>query len=240
MKKFLWTLPILAVFLLVVLIPGNQRATSAQTPSCVTTGEAQALIGQNVVRLGTEACAWTWRSVPQVVNLKCPSSWICTIHEQDDRVVVQRGIGQTISGKAGTFRLPSGYQGGLELCIQYNRERDFGRSENPPFEVFLRLLHGDSPCPGAKLAEPAVAVGQWLDSPRGNPTCPRAGQWLLLYWSGPDTSMDKAAIACQTAVALWAFRNGRWIGFSPLAVAASDSFIVLGGEALMIRGGGDP
>jgi hypothetical protein len=101
-------------------------------------GAVQALIGLNVVCLGTEYDAYTWRSVPLVVDGVCPDGWICTLHLQDDRVVVVRGNGNKYAIKAGTFRRLSGYPASDAVhnaCALLTKEQVFGASQTPSFNV---------------------------------------------------------------------------------------------------------
>lgn len=108
------------------------------TTRCPATGEAQQEIGLSVVRLGSEACAWTWRSVPQVVEATVPSGYIATIHRENDKIVVVVGSGQRMRIKAATLRFSNGYPAGDAVrlpCQLLAKEQAFGQSERPSFTV---------------------------------------------------------------------------------------------------------
>jgi hypothetical protein len=85
-------------------------------------------------------------------------------------------------------------------------------------------------------------VPQWLDRPLTtaapqSKTCPPPNSWAFLYWGGPDsTQIAVAAATCPTADAYWSFRQGRWLGYTPSASAASDSWLVRIGDANFVRG----
>jgi hypothetical protein len=67
--------------------------------------------------------------------------------------------------------------------------------------------------------------------------CPDSGTWALLYWSGVDNApIATAADACVNVDNIWVSREGRWLGFAKAAVAASDSWQVLYGEAHFMHG----
>lgn len=118
-------------------VPGVTQSSE----NCPTTGEVQSAIGLSVVRIGTEACGFTWRSLPMTANGTCPSGWICTLHLSDDRKVVVSGTGQTLSIMAGTFRFPPAYPADdavnapNALCDILAKEQEFGRIEDPSFKV---------------------------------------------------------------------------------------------------------
>jgi hypothetical protein len=96
---------------------------------------------------------------------------------------------------------------------------------------------------GVVYASPAIqAGGRWLSAPPAGAgareSCPEARQWLLLYWGGPNnTAIAAAAEACPNADNLWVSREGRWLGYSKAAPAASENWNVIAGEAHFIRGG---
>jgi hypothetical protein len=90
-------------------------------------------------------------------------------------------------------------------------------------------------------ATPTPPASQWVDRPPSTPgatnTCPAAGQWLLVYWSGAEnTAIATAAGVCPDAAYYWVSRSGRWLGFSKASQGASDSWQVLTGEAHFVRG----
>jgi hypothetical protein len=101
-------------------------------------GAVQNLIGISVVCLGTEFDAYTWRSVPIAVAAICPQGWICTLHLQNDRIVVVQGDGSKYAIKAGTFRRLAGYPEGDSVhnaCALLVKEQTFGASQTPSFHV---------------------------------------------------------------------------------------------------------
>lgn len=105
--------------------------------ACPETGTAQVAIGLSVVRLGTEACAWTWRSVPAFFEANVPQGYIATLHLLDDRVVVTDSPGKQVI-KAGTFRFINGYPAGdavYDRCQLLKKEKAFGQQERPSFTV---------------------------------------------------------------------------------------------------------
>jgi hypothetical protein len=81
-------------------------------------------------------------------------------------------------------------------------------------------------------------VGQWLSSPPpyGQPQCPAASQWLLLYWAGATASIATSASACPNTDLFWVNRSGRWLGFAKAAPGASDTWESLTGEAHFAHG----
>jgi hypothetical protein len=73
-----------------------------------------------------------------------------------------------------------------------------------------------------------------ISSSSSQPTCSAAGQWLLLYWGGPSTPIGQAAPLCNGANRFWSNQGGRWLGFNPAAVQASDTWTVSTGEAAFV------
>src|SRR3989338_5223405 len=67
---------------------GAQAPLNPEGYSGPTTAEAKAALGLDVQRLRTEPAAFVWRSVPNVVNVTCPSGWICTFHLGTDEIKV--------------------------------------------------------------------------------------------------------------------------------------------------------
>lgn len=118
--------------------PALQPITTAQMP-CPTTGEVKTLTGVDVQRLATEVCAFVWRGSDKATTMAtCPSGWVCTWDVVNNIVVVQLGVGQTATIRAGTWRLPSAYPGNdavQNVCALYQKEKAFGLSENPSFQV---------------------------------------------------------------------------------------------------------
>ena len=80
----------------------------------------------------------------------------------------------------------------------------------------------------------------WQDQPPRGPrltsVCPQPGQWLLLYWGSGSLQIASIAGACPSADRYWTNREGRWLGFSPDAAGASDTWTVSYGEAHFIHG----
>lgn len=64
--------------------------------------------------------------------------------------------------------------------------------------------------------------------------CPSPGQWLLLYWAGPPSLIDKAALSCLGAQRAWASQQGRWRGYDAVNPQASDMWEVQPGEATFL------
>jgi hypothetical protein len=84
----------------------------------------------------------------------------------------------------------------------------------------------------------SASVGAWLNgpAPAGQPTCPPAGNWVFLYWGGPDnTPIATAAAACQNIDKVWTNRQGTWLAFSP-GSPANDNWDVRAGEGAFVRG----
>jgi hypothetical protein len=87
----------------------------------------------------------------------------------------------------------------------------------------------------------ATGASAWLSlpPPSGSPFCPRPGAWRLLYWGNPQkTPIDEAAADCPGADRFWISREGRWKGFSAANPEASDTWLVLPGEAHFVHGFG--
>lgn len=114
-------------------------AQPGQPSVCPDTGTAQTAIGLNVVRLGTEACAWTWRSNPLIsVERTVPSGYIGTLHLTDDKIVVTEGTGQKLVFQGATFRFVAAYPAGdavYDRCALLRKEQAFGQQERPSFTV---------------------------------------------------------------------------------------------------------
>jgi hypothetical protein len=94
---------------------------------------------------------------------------------------------------------------------------------------------------GTSTTPMTLATANWLDLPPAVPaarsSCPAGSLWSLLYWNGPnDTAIVSAAPICSTGDRFWVFRNGRWLGYSPLFPTASDTWNTLSGEAHFVRG----
>ena len=121
-------------------------------------GAVQSLLGISVVCLGTEYDAYTWRSVPIKVDATCPEGWICTLHlAEGDKIIVTETSGK-YSIVAGTFRRKTGYPSGDAVhnaCELLIKEKTFGASQNPKFDVFP---HGFT-CDGTKLTKTDAPAG---------------------------------------------------------------------------------
>lgn len=121
-------------------------------------GAVQSLLGISVVCLGTEYDAYTWRSVPIKVDATCPEGWICTLHlAEGDKIIVTETPGK-YSIVAGTFRRKTGYPSGDAVhnaCELLIKEKTFGASQNPKFDVFP---HGFT-CDGTKLTKSDSTAG---------------------------------------------------------------------------------
>ncbi len=113
--------------------------TSEVNSSCPTTEEAKTLTGVDVQRLGTESCAWVWRGVsPATTTATCPSGFVCTWDVVNDIVVVHLGVNQTAEIRAGTWRYIAAYpvnDVAHDICALYTKEKAFGLSEVPSFQV---------------------------------------------------------------------------------------------------------
>lgn len=113
--------------------------TSSQQLGCADkdVGAVQAMIGLNVVCLGTEYDAYTWRSVPVKVNANVPEGWIATLHLSNGEIVVTEKQG-TYEIVAGTFRRKAGYPSNDAVhnaCELLRKEQAFGASQRPSFTV---------------------------------------------------------------------------------------------------------
>jgi hypothetical protein len=115
------------------------EAPITSTAGCPTTGEVKTLTGVDVQRLATEPCAFVWRGTPPAtVVATCPTGWVCTWDVVGDVVVVHLGVGQKATIRAGTWRYINAYPPSdavHDVCVLYAKEKAFGLSENPPFEV---------------------------------------------------------------------------------------------------------
>ena len=113
-------------------------AAPAQLP-CPTTGEVKTLTGVDVQRIGTESCAFVWRGVtPATTIATCPLGFVCTFDVVNDVVVVHLGVNQTANIHAGTWRFIAAYpptDAVHDVCSLYQKEKAFGLSEVPSFEV---------------------------------------------------------------------------------------------------------
>ncbi len=125
--------------------PASTEAPALPTPaapansSCPTTQEAKNLTGVDVQRLGTEPCAWVWRGVPPATTFaRCPSGFACTWDVVNDITVVHSGVNQTAEIHAGTWRFVAAYPTSdavHDICALYQKEKAFGLSEVPSFQV---------------------------------------------------------------------------------------------------------
>ncbi|KKS98729.1 MAG: hypothetical protein UV73_C0001G0250 [Candidatus Gottesmanbacteria bacterium GW2011_GWA2_43_14] len=117
----------------------SEPSIDQPTGLCPTTEEAKNLTGVDVQRLGTESCAFVWRGVSgATVQATCPSDWVCTWDVVQDITVVHVGVDQTAQINAGTWRVPGGYPSDdavHNVCELYQKEKAFGASEVPSFEV---------------------------------------------------------------------------------------------------------
>ncbi len=112
-----------------------------------------------------------------------------------------------------------------------------------------------SPTPGPAAAVAVAPVTQattpptywtgpnrWRDGPSLTdytlfPRCPIHDSWLLLYWVGADgVGIEQGAPDCRNVDVYWAFRSGRWMGYSVDAPQASDKWNVEFGEAHFVHG----
>lgn len=105
--------------------------------NCWTTAEAKGLIGVDVQRIGTEACAWVYRSVGVgSVSMKCPIGAICTV-DTGNGIFVDMGPHQR-TAVAFTIRKIDSYPAGDGVhngCDKVVQEQQFGVQENPSFRV---------------------------------------------------------------------------------------------------------
>lgn len=126
--------------------PPQAQTTPTRVPNvplpaagCVTTGQAKAAIGLDIVREGSEPCGFEWRSNgAAVVEGKVASGWIATLHMENNviQVVTQPG---TYRIKAGTWRFMAAYPLGDpardDACGLLAKEQQFGQQEDPSFKV---------------------------------------------------------------------------------------------------------
>jgi hypothetical protein len=86
-------------------------------------------------------------------------------------------------------------------------------------------------------ATPIPGTGQFVGTPSGTTrTCPGAGEWLGLYWSGGETAVVTATRTCPTADRVWSRRGQQWRGYATDASGASDQFSVEIGEFVFVHG----
>jgi len=107
--------------------------------TCPDTALVKTLTGVDVQRVATEPCAFVWRGASNsTVNATCPSGFVCTWDVVNDVVVVHLGVNQSATIRAGTWRYINAYPPSdavHDVCVLYAKEKAFGLSENPPFEV---------------------------------------------------------------------------------------------------------
>ncbi len=126
--------PTVPVLLPAVPAPGIQYQLGCGDKNV---GAVQNKIGLSVVCLGTEYDAYTWRSVPQVVDAILPDGFIGTLHLANDKIVVTQDPGK-YPIVAGTFRRKAGYPAGdavYNACDLLIKEQAFGASQTPSFKV---------------------------------------------------------------------------------------------------------
>lgn len=122
-----------------------------------TTAQAKIDLGLDVQRLRTEHSAFVWRSFPNVVDVDCPSGYVCTVTLEDESIKVYQGqSGLKLRISAGTFRFIEGYSAddavhGNPPCMLLKQEQDFGVGEVPSFVVSA----GNFDCAVAQ-ADPAM------------------------------------------------------------------------------------
>lgn len=128
----------------------NTPTAAAVAKLCPTDIEAQRVLEVQVINNGTEDCAWTWNSKGAGSTVvTCPSGWVCTIHRADNnRIVVQLGLGQKVGAVAFTARYIKGYNPPVEACDQTRQEDEWGRSRILPFRVVYERVPGAPECPG--------------------------------------------------------------------------------------------
>jgi hypothetical protein len=101
-----------------------------------------------VQRIGNEPCAFVWRGAPGVTTTAiCPSGYVCTFDVVDDIVVVHLGVNQTARIRAGTWRMIAAYPSNdavHNVCNLYYKEKAFGLSEVPSFEVRFQAAYDGS------------------------------------------------------------------------------------------------
>jgi hypothetical protein len=129
--------------------PASQPAAHAQL-HCPTTGEVKTLTGVDVQRIGNEPCAFVWRgsgSPGVTTNAICPSGYVCTFDVGNDIVVVHLGVNQKARIRAGTWRMIAAYPSTdavHNVCNLYYKEKAFGLSEVPSFEVRFQAVYDGS------------------------------------------------------------------------------------------------
>lgn len=135
----------------VVQPPVVQQPLATSPVSSLTTEEVKRLTGVDVQRLGTESAAWVWRGVsPATTSAKCPSGFVCTFDVVGDIVVVHAGVGQSAQIRAGTWRQIAAYPTGdavHNICALYQKEKAFGLSEVPSFQVRFAAARDGSGTP---------------------------------------------------------------------------------------------
>jgi hypothetical protein len=109
---------------------------------------------------------------------------------------------------------------------------------NPSQSAFPTAVTGG---PNNNNSGTVSGPANWLDLPPAVPSarssCPASGSWALLYWSGAsETPIVSASPICSNGDRFWVFRNGRWLGFSPVFPTESDTWNTLIGEAHFVRG----
>lgn len=145
---------------------GDDEGEAEVSDSCMTTGEAQDVIGVNVQRLGTEACAWVWRAVSLAsTTAECPKDFVCTFDTGDGvKVYVGPFMGSIV---AGTWRQVEAYPAGdavFEPCTLLAKEQAFGFAEVPSFLVVAgnfscaQAIAPASATPAASAPTPASAA----------------------------------------------------------------------------------
>jgi hypothetical protein len=135
------------------------------------TREAQEAVGISLVRVGTEASAWTWRGLPHTEMATCPSGgWLCTLHLENDDIVVVEGNGEQYTIVAGTFRFVAAYPAGdavWDSCDLLEKEQKFGVIEDPSFQVRSGNFScsGDQPEPAATATRTPTENGSATATP---------------------------------------------------------------------------
>jgi hypothetical protein len=136
-------------------------------PVCpIDTQEAQKVLGVNVQKIGTEFCAWVFRCVgpdcPRCVTI--PQGWTGTVTTAGRKIMVFDGNGQRVCAIAGTFRFKAGYPADdavHDINALLAKEQEFGRGENPSFEVELgpSVFDDCAVCePGQVMAAPGAVT----------------------------------------------------------------------------------
>lgn len=109
-----------------------------------TTAEVSALVGVDLVRVGTEPSAWTWRGKPSTATITCPEGFSCTLDAVDDITVVVGGVNQEVLVYAGTFRWLEAYPQGI--CGIFDSEQEFALKEG--YQVRYQEASGyEAVCP---------------------------------------------------------------------------------------------